>query len=283
VRPGPFHYLKPRSLDHALAAIAAGAVPLAGGQSLLQAMRLRATEPQAIVDISGLEELDGSVRIDGDVLVIGALTTHRHLLEHSAINAEFPWLAKAARDLGDVQVRNRGTVLGNVCWADPRANMAVALLASDARITVAGGENPGTLPIAKFFTGFRENALRGGLATSIVLPRNGGARGSYIEFSRQRQDLALANVCVVQSDRGSAVAVGGLGQMPFRLDALENMLGRDDLDGDISHARIVQMIEALPLVPLRDHFGSVEYKTGLAATLVMRALAACRGGGDRVR
>lgn len=276
MRPGPFAYSRPATLHEALRALAAGAVPLAGGQSLLQAMRLRQTEPAAIVDLAGVAELSDAVTVTADRITIGARVTHRALAEHPTLTAELPWLVEAALALGDVQVRNLGTVLGNVCWADPRANMAVALLASDAVVTAVAPGAPAAverIAIADFFTGFRTHALAGRLATTIELPRGGRGRGCYLEFSRQRQDLALVNVCVVTSDQGMRVAVGGIDPRPMRLPTVEAALAR----GDAAALRNLLAISLAPAQhqPIADQHGSAAFKLGLAATLVRRAVERC--------
>lgn len=273
MRPAPFEYSRPSSLQAALAAIAGGATPLAGGQSLLQAMRLRAAEPAALVDINAVAELSREIVFDATVVGIGALTTHAALLDDVRVAAEMPWLTAAARALGDVQVRNLGTVLGNVCWADPRANMLVALLASDAVVRVRALEDAAErrVPLADFVTGFRATALGRGLATGLEVPRR-PAHGVYLEFSRQRQDLALVNVCVVRAPGHARVAVGGVHQQALRLAALEARLAQRPLPEAVDDATLADLFDGLALDPIRDAYGSPEYKQQLARVLIGRAL-----------
>jgi len=283
MRPAPFQYSKPETIEQALQAILSGAVPLAGGQSLIQAMRLRSAEPTSIVDLNAVRDLSSEIECDREVVKIGALATHRQLAEHPTVQHEFPWLAKAATELGDVQIRNRGTVLGNVCWADPRANMAVALLASDAIIHTTSTTKNGNLeqiPIVDFFNGFRSNVLEAQLAISIELARKPNTIGSYIEFSRQRQDLALCNVCVVHRDRTTAIAVGGIAQQPIRLTQLELVLRKQGLSQKLLATQIGQAIEGSHLEAINDQFGTSAFKQHLAATLIQRAIAKCIDGGD---
>ena len=265
MRPAAFEFLRPRTIDEALTAIARGAQPLAGGQSLLATMRLREAEPAALVDLEAIDALDGEVRCEAQHLHIGARVTHRMLTEHAAVANEWPWLCAAARQIGDVQVRNLGTVLGNVCWADPRANMAVALLASDASVIAAGPDGARErIGLAEFFTGFRRNALGHRLAIGLVVPRHGGARGTYLEFSRQRQDLALVNVCVVRQGELMRIAVGGIAAVPLRLPAIE----------DAGVAVIDSALTPDQYTPITDQHGDADYKLHLARVLVRRALAA---------
>ena len=273
MRPGAFTYTRPATLADALRALAAGAVPLAGGQSLIPAMRLRAAEPKALLDLAGVAELSDEIAVSDQLITIGARVTHRALAEHPLIGAEMPWLREAALALGDVQVRNLGTVLGNVCWADPRANMPVALLASDAVVTAvaaAHGDRVERIALSDFFTGFRSHALHGRLATSIEIKRQAGAHGCYLEFSRQRQDLALVNVCVIRSAKQARVAVGGIDPMPVRLPEVEAAIVNGD-GADIVHALHTNLVRGRH-APVLDQHGSDEYKLGLAVTLVRRAL-----------
>lgn len=281
MRPSPFAYSKPRNLTDALELMNNGAIPIAGGQSLLQGMRLRTERPSAVVDISELNELSASIELSRDYVTVGALVTHRTFLEDETIHNEFPWLAKAARDLGDVQVRNRGTVLGNVCWADPRANLCVALLASGAKVLVAGTEQE-TISIEDFFLGYRRNALSGRLAGSIRLTRHAQAIGCYQEFSRQTQDLALCNVCVVHNERGTAIAIGGIHQQPVRLGNLERILSKPDSTIKNLNSDIVASLDEMSLTPIIDHHGTPEFKLDVAATLIERAINQCMRGGDHV-
>jgi len=265
MRPATFVLHRPATLADALAALAAGAQPLAGGQSLLPAMRLRDAEPGALIDLTGVDALDADIRVTGAHVRIGARVTHATLAGDASIRADLPWLADAAAQIGDVQVRNLGTVLGNVCWADPRANMAVALLASDATVIAADAdETCSAIPLDEFFTGFRRHALDRRLAIALTLPRASGARGCYLEFSRQRQDLALVNVCTVAGANGLRVAVGGIDATPVRLRAVE-CNGADALAAALDPARHR---------PITDQHGDAAYKLHLAGVLVRRALAA---------
>jgi carbon-monoxide dehydrogenase medium subunit len=272
MRPAPFSLSRPTTISGVLVAMRAGAIPLAGGQSLLQAMRLRQQEPKALVDLSIVADLSNRIEVKLESILIGARVTHREFAEHALIESEFPWLAQAARALGDVQVRNRGTVLGNVCWADPRANMAVAMLASNATVHCIDPESDAssTLTIDEFFTGFRKHVLNGRLAVALEIPRQAG-RGVYREFSRQRQDLALTNVCVVLGGAAARVVVGGVHQTPIRLAALETALSESSPAFSIAHA-IVHAFDNLMLNPLQDPYGPASYKQHLAQVELTRAL-----------
>ena len=270
MRPAPFTYSRPTHLEAALTDIANGATPLAGGQSLLPAMRLREREPHSIVELADIRELDDEIRFLDNSIHIGALVTHPQLMTNSALADEMPWLIEAARKLGDVQVRNLGTVLGNVCWADPRANMAIALLASEATIVIAAsnGRNDhieNTVSCANFFSGFRKNVLGTRLATAIEIPRRPKTRGAYVEFARQPQDLALVNVAIVSTQTDWTIAIGGINTTPARLSSTETKFGI------MEHVKAELTTEKYS--PITDQHGSAQYKLELASTLMRRALA----------
>jgi carbon-monoxide dehydrogenase medium subunit len=280
MRPAPFEYLRPATLAEALAAMAAGAVPLAGGQSLLPALRQRDATPTALVDLAAIAELDDAIRLAGNSLYLGARVTHAALAADPVITRHCPWLAEAALALGDVQVRHRGTVVGNVCWADPRANLVVACAAMNGVVLVAAADAsaaPVRLPLADFFTGFRRTALAGRLAIGLHLDLPTGAlRGCYLEFSRQRQDLALVNCCVVCDPQAGyfRVAVGGIAEVPVRLQLLEHVLAAEG-PAAVTPARITAALAAITAPPFADPHAGADYRYHLARVITQRALRDC--------
>jgi carbon-monoxide dehydrogenase medium subunit len=280
MRPAPFEYLRPATLAEALAAMAAGAVPLAGGQSLLPALRLRDATPAALMDLAGIAELDDTIRLDGNILHVGARVTHAALAADPIISRHSLWLAQAALALGDVQIRYRGTVLGNVCWADPRANLVVACAAMDGVVMVAAADAPQApvaLALADFFTGFRCTALAGRLAIGLRLELPARtARGRYLEFSRQRQDLALVNCCVVCDPQADhfRIAVGGIADVPVRLRLLEDALAAEGPDA-ATPVRIAAALAAVTAPPFADPHASADYRYHLAGVITRRALHDC--------
>lgn len=270
MRPAPFELLRPTSKAEALSAMSRGAVPFAGGQTLLQAMRLGQKTPQTLVDLSGISGLSDSITQIDERILVGARVTHRQFIEHSLINQHLPWLAQAAAKIGDVQVRNLGTVLGNLCWADPRANMAVAMMAGDANVIATGDSDPEStvkIPLSEFFTGYQQNSLGSRLACGIELPLHANAQGVYLEFSRQPQDLALCNVCVVHDGQQWRVAVGGIAERAVRVLELEEKLSLSQ-NPDFLNA----LASNSNFVPPIDAFGGRAFKMQLAATLIRRAV-----------
>ena len=271
MRPAPFDLLQPQTLEEALQALAAGATPLAGGQSLLQSMRLGLSRPDKVVDVLCLDTLGAQIERHGTLIEVGAKVTHQQLADNDLLAQYCPWLCVAAKSIGDVQVRNLGTTLGNVCWADPRANMAIAMLASGAQLKVfRNAANPATesLSLDDVFVGFRQTALDGRLAHSLQVPVDSGAEGCYLEFSRQPQDLAVVSVCVVKGDHGVRIALGGVAPTPLRNRQLEEMAVSL---GDVSDIAEI-LHQDTRCIPPADSFGSRDYKLHVAAELTLRAL-----------
>lgn len=278
MRPAPFTYSRPHSLEAAVSAVAAGAMPLSGGQSLIQNMRLRRLTPDAVVDLSKVAELSDEIRQGGALLRIGARVTHAMLARDPLVAARLPWLAEAASRIGDVQVRNRGTTLGNLCWADPRANMGVALLASDASVLAVGAAGATSrIPLHAFFGGFQTTTLADRLALEIEVPLGPESlTGAYLEQSRQPQDLALVNVCVVAGSgfRPVRIAVGGIHQTPVRLAAAERVLAAGGTLEELS-ASLPEMLRTTGFAPVKDHHASEGYRLILARHLIETALQRC--------
>ncbi|MEM7466182.1 MAG: FAD binding domain-containing protein [Pseudomonadota bacterium] len=269
MRPAPFELVSPKSTEEALSLLASGGVPIAGGQSLVQAMRLRERTPSVVVDIGAIPSLDAEINYQGDCLTIGAKVTHQQLAANQLVGQDFPWLAEAAYRIGDQQVRNHGTTIGNLCWADPRANMAVALLASDAEVEFLNAVSPApeTMPISEFFSGFQQPNAQAQLVTAVKVKRNNGSLGVYSEFSRQRQDLAVVSASVLNHKDNWAVALGGMAQTPIRVAKIE-----ERLDSIRTIADLKRILETLQEVnPIEDSYGSRDFKVHTAATLIARA------------
>lgn len=271
MRPAPFELIQPTSLAEALVAMTPGSVPIAGGQSLIQALRLGTRKPTRIVDLSSIAELSDEISKTDDAIHIGAKVTHAELADHPLINTHLPWLATAAKKIGDAQVRALGTVIGNLCWADPRANMAVAMLASNATLSVTDpllSSEQMDMPVAELFAGFQQTTLGSRIACSVKVPISPNVDGVYLEFSRQPQDLALVNVCVLTENANWRIAVGGIAARAVRLKDIEESMS--------IHADLRRLEHELDnneaLQPPLDAFGDRAYKLHLAATLIQRAI-----------
>jgi carbon-monoxide dehydrogenase medium subunit len=273
MRTRSFAYSRPDSLDEALQALGDGGTALAGGQSLLQSMKLGLREPAHLVDLAGLRGLDTIEQRDGG-LEIGALTRIRDVAASSLLRSRVPWLADAARHVGDVQVRNRGTIGGNVCFADPRSNLAAALIALGAYARVAGLQGEREIPIDELFLGFRRTSLHPSeLVTTLLIAGDlDGARGAYLELARQPNGVPIVNASVtVRPQRGVTVGVGGLANLPLRAREVETALAERELD-DQTITRACALLDRDGADALEDIHGSAAYRSRVARVLVRRAI-----------
>src|SRR5262252_4049732 len=197
--------------DGAAALGKTGGKALAGGQSLVGAMKLRLANPGTIVDLSGIGELKG-IKKEGDAIVIGAMTTHAEVASSSAVKQAIPALAALVESIGDRQVRNRGTIGGSLANNDPAADYPAAVLGLNAAIKT----NQRSLPADGFFKGVFETQLAPGeLITAVEFPIPSHA--AYVKFPQAASRFALVGVFVAQTSQGVRVAVTGAGPCAFRV------------------------------------------------------------------
>ncbi len=268
--PAPFDYEVADSVGHALSLLGdrEDAKLLAGGHSLLPLLRLRLTRPALLVDIGRLEELS-YVREKGDSIAIGALTRH-HDVHHSPVLQEHnPLVSYAAGQIGDPQVRHRGTIGGSVAHGDPASDLPAVLLALDAEIDVAGTSGVRTVSAAQFFQGvFTTAAGPNELVTEIRVPRlTGDHRWSYLKFRRRAQDWATVGVALVakRSNGGvesASIALVNMGATPLRARASEEALASGGDPGAFA---------AEGTDPPSDTQATADYRRHLASVLVRRA------------
>jgi carbon-monoxide dehydrogenase medium subunit len=203
-----FPYVKPATLNEALDLLAAnaGAVPLAGGQSLMATLNLRLSKPELLVDIGGLDELRG-IRLEDDAVCIGALTTHAEVAASPAVRQHLPLVAEAIRYVGHVAIRNRGTFGGSLAYADPAAELPACSVALNATITIAGRAGRREVAAEKFYKGMFETALNAGeLLVEVRLPKQKPPqKWGFAELSRRHGDFALAGLAVVTTHDGDRI------------------------------------------------------------------------------
>ena len=264
--PAACEYVRAESVDQALELLSGDedAKLLAGGHSLVPAMRLRLARPSLLVDIGRLDDLR-YVREDGDRIAIGALTRHAALEDDETLRARCPLVATAAGHVGDPQVRHRGTIGGSVAHADPASDYGMVLLTLDAELVIQGPEGERTVPTAEFFHGPFMTALRQNeLLTEIRAPAVAG--GVYLKHSRRAQDWATVGVAAAQVNGAVHVGLAGMGGTPLRATAVEQALA-----GGASPAEAAEQA-AEGTEPPTDVAGSSEYRAHLAKVLVRRAL-----------
>ncbi|MCL6631859.1 MAG: xanthine dehydrogenase family protein subunit M [Alicyclobacillus herbarius] len=231
--PQTFAYRRAGSVAEAIAILQEdrGAKLLAGGHSLLPLMKMRLANPETLVDISGVRELRGVEKV-GDEIVIGALTTHAEAAKDPLIQRHLPALAEAAAQVGDLQVRNRGTVGGNLAHADPSSDLPAVALAYEARLTVIGPEGREAIAAEDFFLGPMVTALpEGHVVSSVAVPiPAANTKSAYLKCPHPASGYAVVGVAaaVAVSEDGTVeharVGVTGAGDCAYRAYAVEEAL-----------------------------------------------------------
>jgi carbon-monoxide dehydrogenase medium subunit len=278
VIPASFAYARAESVDDAIAVLAEhgdDAKILAGGHSLLPLMKLRLATPSVLVDVGGLTDLS-YVRDGGDHVAVGGLTRH-HDVEHSEVLREHaPLLAHAAGQVGDPQVRHRGTLGGSLAHGDPASDLPACVLALGATIVARGAAGERRLAADELFVGFLETALAPDeVITEVRIPKATGAGFGFQKFNRRAQDWAIVGVAAVGGER-PGVALVNMGSTPVRAASVEARLA----DG-ASPAQAAEVADE-GTDPPSDLNADPEYRRHLARVLVERALASvANGDGNR--
>jgi len=264
--PAAFEYERAGSVDEAVALLGRDedAKLLAGGHSLIPAMRLRISRPSLLVDIGRLDDLR-YVREDGDRIAIGALTRHAALVRDPVLAQHCALIGEAAALIGDPQVRHRGTIGGSVAHGDPASDLATILLTLDADFVARGSDGERTIPAAEFFTGAFETALaRQEMLTEIRIPKV--AAGTYLKHVRRAHDWATVAVAAARFDGRVQIGLTSMGPTPLRARRVEEALA-----SGASPARAAAHT-AHGTEPPSDVSASSEYRAHLAQVLVRRAL-----------
>lgn len=251
---------------------------LAGGHSLIPALKLRLNEVGMLIDIAKIPELK-SISTAAGHLVIGGCCTHSEIAYSRVVKEQIPMVAEAAELIGDVQVRNRGTIGGSLAHADPAADWPAVMLAADALIEVQGPKGSREIKAADFFSGFYETALSDHeVITAIRMPLlTTGTKTSYQKFMQPASRFALVGcAAVIKNDGGNAsevkVAFTGVSEAPFRDSGVENALKGKTLSVDNIAAAAEHAAADVSI--MSDHFASEEYRKHLAKVYARRALAA---------
>lgn len=274
--PAAFQYRRATSVEHALTLLAEygpESVVVAGGHSLLPMMKLRLAHPEALVDINDLAELAG-VRVEGDELVIGALTRHADLLASAEAGAHFPILHDAERVIADPIVRNRGTVGGSLCQADPSEDLSAVFAALRATCVIQGSAGARTVAVRDFFVGPYETVVAAGeLLAEIRVPLRRSV-SAYVKVDRRAGDWAVGAAGVVLGISHGVVTEAGIGLTALGAPRFVAEEAEDFLTGGPpTEERFVEAgrLAALHCRPTADQRGPVDYKRHLAGELVTRA------------
>jgi carbon-monoxide dehydrogenase medium subunit len=285
VIPAAFDYIRAESADHAVSALAEHgdeAKVMAGGQSLLPLMRLRLAVPGVVVDVGRLTDLRG-VREEGDVLVIGALTTHHEVMHDSLVRQYARLLAEVTSTVADPAVRHRGTFGGSLAHADPAADLPAAALALDAEMIAQGPNGRRSIPARQFFVDYLETALSPDeLLVEVRVPKLGPEWGfRYEKLNRVAQAWAIVGVAAaVRRDNGSIaearIGLTNMGHTALRADAAEQALAGLDASDDAALAQAAERA-ADGTSPPSDLNGQADYRHHLARVLTRRAVRQAAG------
>jgi carbon-monoxide dehydrogenase medium subunit len=287
--PSRFRYEAPGSLEGALELLRASgdtAKVLAGGQSLVPLMKLRFAAPELLVDINNIPGLDYH-RVDADgALHVGALCRHADLERSTLLSDTQPTMAAAAPLIADPIVRNRGTLVGSLCHADPQGDWSSVLLALGGSVVAAGPGGRRTIPAANFVLGPFQNALEAGeIAVEAVIPApKGTPAGGYLKLERRVGDFATVGVAVALETSGglvtrAGIALTGVGPATIAVPSVETAL--------VGKPLVTQAIEqagelaAEAARPRTDHRGSAEFKRHVVRTFVVRLLGRAMDSRER--
>jgi carbon-monoxide dehydrogenase medium subunit len=269
VKPAPFAYAKARSIEQAIALLGehGDARLLAGGQSLIATLNMRLSAPSLLIDINGIDGLDG-IALKGGAIEIGALTRHASAERSADIAQHAPLIARAMPHIGHVAIRNRGTLGGSIAFADPAAELPACLLALNGEVDVSGPNGKRTIKADGFFKGLFETALAPqDILSAIRVPAAGrDTRTGFAELARRHGDYAIVGLAASARASGKGLtdvrlAYFGVGATPLRAKKSEAALA----DGDVEAA-----VAALDLDPPDDVQATGAVKKHLAGVLLRR-------------
>lgn len=270
----PFEYHRPETLDQALSLLAEhgeDAKILAGGHSLIPAMKLRLAQPKVVIDLGRIGDLQ-SIREKDGRLAIGAMTTHYAIESSSLLRAKCPLLPEAAPVIGDLQVRNKGTIGGSVVYADPAADWPAVILALEAELELAGRSGRRTVKAADFFVDMLQTAIKPDeILVELRVPAT-GTSVAYVKMEQKASGFALVGVAVVVDTARRVVRVGvtGVAPKPYRASAVERALAGQKLTPDAISSAAARATNGV--TPLGDMHASPEFRAHLASVNVARAL-----------
>ncbi|TCC05577.1 FAD binding domain-containing protein [Kribbella soli] len=280
--PVAFEYFAPATVDEALGLLRehSDAKVLAGGQSLMPALRLRLAAPEVIVDIQKIDDLRG-VRDDGDALVIGAMTPHSTVESDPLVAEHARLIALATATVGDPQIRHRGTFGGSLAHADPAADLPVVAVALDASFVIAGPDGRRTVPASEFFQGVFSTALgEDELLVEVRVPKYTGWGAHYEKFNRVAQGWSIVSVAAAVRLDGDSIAearvgLGNMGSTPVRATAVEAALVGQPATADAVREAAARAADGTS--PVSDINGDADYRRHLATVLTRRAVLAAAG------
>ena len=282
--PAAFDYQVPATLDEAVSLLASdpdGAKILAGGHSLIPAMKLRLAQPQLLVDIARIKSLS-YIREEGNQILIGATTTHYQLESSDLLKQICPLLPACAASIGDVQVRNKGTIGGSIAHSDPAGDWPAAVLALDADLVLVGPEGERTVKAADFFVDLLTTDLQPGeILREIRIAKPAGRFGqAYQKVPHPASGFAVVGIAVhlAMNDDGSCkaaqIGVTGVGAKAYRAQGVEAGLSGKNLDDQIITDAAAHVCDGVD--PNSDLYASGDYRCHLAQVHTRRAIEAAK-------
>lgn len=281
--PGPFEYFSPTTIEEALSLLETyrdDCKILSGGQSLIPLMKLRLAQPTYIIDLGGIPGLT-YIREEGDRIALGGLTPYSQIESSEGLQKKCSLLPKTAALVGDVQVRNLGTIGGSLAHADPAGDMPAAVLALDGEIKAVGPGGERWIPVEEFFVGMLTTVLEPDeIVTEIRVPVLDGWKTAYLKAAQRSSGFATAGVAVrlKQGADGRcediALAVTGISDVPFRPRAAEEMLRGRVPEPKLIEEAARRIGEGLDIIS--DIQGSTEYRLHLARVYLSRAIQSAR-------
>src|SRR5689334_15026195 len=282
--PTQFDYQAPATIDEAVALLASdldGAKVLAGGHSLIPAMKLRLAQPQLLVDIARIKSLS-YIREEGDQILIGATTTHYQLESSDLLKTICPLLPACAGSIGDVQVRNKGTIGGSIAHSDPAGDWPAAVLALDADLVIVGTSGERIVKAADFFVDLLTTDLQPGeILREIRIKKPSGRFGqAYQKVPHPASGFAVVGVAVnlTLNDDGSCKSAGigvtGVGVKAYRATAVETALAGTSLDDNAVANAVAHVCDGIDANS--DLYASSEYRCHLATVHARRAIQSAK-------
>lgn len=283
--PAAFDYQAPRTVAEVLSLLGQAGDEgkiLAGGQSLIPVLKLRLAAPETVIDLGKVDGLRG-ISIDGDMLVIGAMTPHYEVAADPLVAEHAPLIAKATQTVADPQVRHRGTIGGALVHADPAGDLPAPALALDAEFVLEGPGGSRTVAAADFFVELFTTAVDDDeILTQIRIPSKAGWGSDYQKFTRVAQQWSVVGVGAAVRVEGGSIAearigLTNMGSVPIRATAVEQALAGCALDEESVAAAVSAVADGTN--PPSDPNGDAEYRRHLARVLTRRAVLAAGGSG----
>jgi carbon-monoxide dehydrogenase medium subunit len=275
--PSKFNYSRATSVQDAISKLGGEAKLLAGGHSLIPAMKLRLNQPTDLIDISRIDTIK-QITDEADSVLIGAGVTHGEIANSSLVRSACAMVSDGAAQIGDIQVRNKGTIGGSIAHADPAADWPAIIIAADGVIILEGAGGSREVPAASFFTGFYETALEENeIITGIRIPKlKSGSSSNYVKFAQPASRFAIVGCAVVKNldsegEIGNIkVSITGVSEFAYRDHGVEDELMGKPLTAEVIESAAAKAAESVDV--MSDHYASEEYRKHLAKVYVKKAL-----------